>query len=94
MTHVSGNKYVLLIMINVFLLLLGIIMDMAPIILVATPILLPIVHLIGMDPVQFGIILMLNLGIGLLHPPVGSALFCGMFDWRFLWKKPLRLCCR
>jgi tripartite ATP-independent transporter DctM subunit len=77
MTHISSNKYVLLIMINIFLLLLGIIMDMAPIILVATPILLPIVHQVGMDPVQFGIILMLNLGIGLLHPPVGSALFVG-----------------
>jgi len=77
MTSISNNKIVLLIMINLFLLLLGMIMDMAPIILVATPILLPIVTQVGMDPVQFGIILMLNLGIGLLHPPVGSALFVG-----------------
>lgn len=77
MESVSNNKYVLLIMMNIFLLLLGLIMDMAPIILVATPILLPLVTQVGMDPVQFGIILMLNLGIGLIHPPIGSALFVG-----------------
>lgn len=77
MESVSNNKYILLIMMNIFLLLLGLIMDMAPIILVATPILLPLVTQVGMDPVQFGIILMLNLGIGLIHPPIGSALFVG-----------------
>jgi tripartite ATP-independent transporter DctM subunit len=77
MQSVSHNKYVLLIMMNIFLLLLGLIMDMAPIILVATPIMLPLVTQVGMDPVQFGIILMLNLGIGLIHPPIGSALFVG-----------------
>ena len=59
------------------LLLLGCIMDMAPLILITTPILLPVVKSIGMDPVHFGIVLMLNLGIGLLTPPVGSTLFVG-----------------
>jgi tripartite ATP-independent transporter DctM subunit len=77
MRAISDNKYVLLIMMNIFLLLLGLIMDMAPVILVATPIMLPLVTQVGMDPVQFGIILMLNLGIGLIHPPIGSALFVG-----------------
>ena len=52
-------------------------MDMAPLILITTPILLPVVTRVGMDPTQFGIILMLNLGIGLLTPPVGSVLFAG-----------------
>ena len=50
---------------------------MAPLILIATPILLPVVIKFGMDPIQFGVILMLNLGIGLLTPPVGSTLFVG-----------------
>ena len=53
------------------------IMDMAPIILIATPILLPIATSIGIDPIQFGIIVVLNCGIGLLTPPVGSVLFIG-----------------
>ncbi|MCF0129753.1 MAG: TRAP transporter large permease subunit, partial [Pseudobutyrivibrio sp.] len=56
---------------------LGCIMDMAPIILIATPILLPIATSIGIDPVQFGIIMVLNCGIGLLTPPVGAVLFIG-----------------
>jgi tripartite ATP-independent transporter DctM subunit len=77
MTEVSSNKFVILLLINVILLLLGCIMDMAPLILIATPVLLPVVLKFGMDPVQFGIILMLNLGIGLLTPPVGAALFVG-----------------
>lgn len=68
---------VILILINIILLVLGCIMDMAPLILIATPVLLPVAIQIGMDPVQFGIMLMLNLGIGLLTPPVGSALFVG-----------------
>ena len=59
------------------LLVLGMIMDMAPIILIATPILLPIATSIGIDPIQFGIIVVLNCGIGLLTPPVGSVLFIG-----------------
>ena len=58
-------------------LILGCIMDMAPIILIATPILLPIAVSIGIDPIQFGIMVVLNCGIGLLTPPVGSVLFIG-----------------
>jgi TRAP-type C4-dicarboxylate transport system permease large subunit len=61
----------------VLLLLLGCIMDMAPLILIMTPILLPVVTSFGMSPIQFGIMLICNLGIGLCTPPVGSALFVG-----------------
>ena len=71
------NPILLLLLINVMLLLLGAIMDMAPLIMIMTPILLPIVEKIGMDPIQFGMLLILNLGIGLLTPPVGSVLFVG-----------------
>jgi len=53
------------------------IMDMAPIILIATPILLPVAQSVGIDPIQFGIMVILNCGIGLLTPPVGSVLFIG-----------------
>jgi len=77
MLSITDNKIMLLLMINVILLFLGCIMDMAPIILVVTPILLPIIIHIGMSPVQFGVVLMMNLGIGLLTPPVGSTLFVG-----------------
>ena len=76
-TSVSDNKYVILLMINVILLVLGMIMDMAALILICTPIFLPIMRDIGMDPVQFGIILMINLGLGLCTPPVGACLFVG-----------------
>ena len=58
-------------------LILGTLMDMAPLILILTPILLPVVKMLGVDPVHFGIIIMVNLGIGLLTPPVGSVLFVG-----------------
>ena len=68
---------VLALLINLILLILGCIMDMAPIILIATPILLPIAESIGIDKIQFGIMMMLNCGIGLLTPPVGSVLFIG-----------------
>jgi tripartite ATP-independent transporter DctM subunit len=74
---VTDNRIIIFIIINIILLFLGCIMDMAPLILIATPILLPVVVKFGMDPIQFGIILMLNLGIGLLTPPVGSTLFVG-----------------
>ena len=67
----------LALLINLILLILGCIMDMAPIILIATPILLPIAESIGIDKIQFGIMMMLNCGIGLLTPPVGSVLFIG-----------------
>lgn len=77
MLSVSDNPIIILLIINILLLLLGAPMDMAPLILIMTPILLPVVTAIGMDPVHFGIILMLNLGIGLLTPPVGTVLFVG-----------------
>jgi tripartite ATP-independent transporter DctM subunit len=73
----TDNKILIALMMNVILLLLGCIMDMSPIILIATPILLPIAKAIGIDPVQFGIIMVLNCGIGLLTPPVGAVLFIG-----------------
>ena len=76
-TGVSSNPYVIALLIDLILLVLGCIMDMAPIILIATPILLPIATSIGIDPVQFGIIIVLNCGIGLLTPPVGAVLFIG-----------------
>jgi tripartite ATP-independent transporter DctM subunit len=73
----SQNKYVILMLINIMLLVLGCLMDMAPLILICTPILLPVVMKLGVDPVHFGMIMLLNLGIGLLTPPVGSTLFVG-----------------
>ena len=76
-TSISSNPIVIAIMLNVILLVLGMIMDMAPIILIATPILLPVAQSIGIDPIQFGIMVILNCGIGLLTPPVGSVLFIG-----------------
>jgi tripartite ATP-independent transporter DctM subunit len=74
---VSDNKYVILMLINVLLLVLGCLLDMAPAILICTPILLPVMKNFGVDPVHFGMIMMLNLGIGLCHPPIGSILFVG-----------------
>ena len=76
-TSLSDNKYVVLALINVLLLLLGTLMDMSPLILILTPILLPVVKLMGIDPVHFGMIMMVNLGIGLITPPVGTVLFVG-----------------
>ncbi|MFS0643603.1 TRAP transporter large permease [Siminovitchia sp. 179-K 8D1 HS] len=73
--NISDNPIIVLLIINILLLILGCGMDMAPLILIMTPILLPVVTAMGMDPVHFGIILMLNLGIGLLTPPVGTVLF-------------------
>jgi len=74
---ITDNKIVLLLLVNLILLLLGSIMDMAPMILICTPVLLPVVTSIGIDPVHFGVILIYNLGIGLLTPPVGTCLFVG-----------------
>ena len=76
-TGLTNNPILIALLLNLILLVLGCIMDMAPIILIATPILLPIATSIGIDPVQFGIIVVLNCGIGLLTPPVGSVLFIG-----------------
>lgn len=73
----SDNRYVVLMCINVMLLMLGTIMDMAPLILILTPILLPVVVSVGVDPVHFGMIMLVNLGIGLITPPVGAVLFVG-----------------
>ena len=77
MLAISSNPLVIMLMINVCLLLLGCIMDMAALILITTPIFLPVVVAIGVDPVQFGIIMMMNLGLGLTTPPVGAVLFVG-----------------
>jgi tripartite ATP-independent transporter DctM subunit len=74
---VADDKYTLLLLINVLLLILGTFMDLAPMLLICTPIFLPIVTQFGVDPVHFGIIMILNLGIGLLTPPVGPTLVVG-----------------
>jgi tripartite ATP-independent transporter DctM subunit len=73
----TDNPIIIALLLNLILLILGCIMDMAPIILIATPILLPIATSIGIDPIQFGIMVVLNCGIGLLTPPVGAVLFIG-----------------
>ncbi len=73
----TDNPILIALLLNAILLALGCIMDMSPIIMIATPILLPIAESIGIDPIQFGIIVILNCGIGLLTPPVGSVLFIG-----------------
>lgn len=77
MLAVSSEPMVLLLLINLALLLLGTIMDMAALILICTPIFLPVASRIGIDPVQFGIVMMMNLGLGLTTPPVGAVLFVG-----------------
>ena len=74
---ISDNKIVVLLLINLILLLLGCVMDLAPLVLIMAPILLPVVTKFGMSPIQFGVMMMLNLGIGLCTPPVGTALFTG-----------------
>jgi tripartite ATP-independent transporter DctM subunit len=76
-TSMSSNPLVILGLINILLLVLGTLMDMAPLILILTPILLPAVKVLGVDPVHFGMIMMVNLGIGLITPPVGAVLFVG-----------------
>ncbi|WP_439597449.1 TRAP transporter large permease [Falsiroseomonas sp.] len=77
MLAISSNPVVIMLMINVCLLLLGCVMDMAALILITTPIFLPVVVAIGVDPVQFGMVMMMNLGLGLTTPPVGAVLFVG-----------------
>jgi tripartite ATP-independent transporter DctM subunit len=74
---VSDSPWVILLMINILLLILGGPMDMAPMILILTPVLLPVCKAIGMDPIHFGIVLIFNAGMGLLTPPVGTVLFVG-----------------
>ena len=67
----------IVLMINIMLIVLGTFMDMAPMILICTPILLPVILKFGIDPVHFGMILLVNSGIGLITPPVGPTLFVG-----------------
>lgn len=74
---VSDNPIVILLLLNVVLLILGTFMDMSPLIVITTPIFLPVAMAFGVDPVHFGVILILNLGIGLCTPPVGAVLFVG-----------------
>ena len=74
---ISENKYVFLLLVNILLLLLGTFMDLAPMLLICTPIFLPVILKLGIDPVHFGMIMILNLGIGLITPPVGPTLFVG-----------------
>jgi tripartite ATP-independent transporter DctM subunit len=76
-TALSSEPWVILLCVNLMLLALGTLMDMAPLILILTPILLPVMKTIGVDPVHFGMIMMVNLGIGLITPPVGAVLFVG-----------------
>lgn len=75
MKAVSDNPLTILLMINLILLVLGTFMDMAPMIIICTPIFLPVVKAFGVDPIHFGVILILNAGIGLNTPPVGSVQF-------------------
>lgn len=75
---ISDNKIVILLLINLTLLFIGIFMDMTPAVLIFTPIFLPVVAELGIDPIHFGIIMILNLCIGLCTPPVGSVLFVGV----------------
>jgi tripartite ATP-independent transporter DctM subunit len=75
---ISENKIIILLIINLILLFVGIFMDMTPAVLIFTPIFLPIITKLGIDPVQFGIVMILNLCVGLCTPPVGSVLFVGV----------------
>ncbi len=90
MLAISSNPVVILLMINVCLLLLGCVMDMAALILITTPIFLPVVIAIGMDPVQFGMVMMMNLGLGLTTPPVGAVLFVGCAIGRIRMEEVMR----
>ncbi len=74
---ISTTWIIVLLVINIMLLLLGTFMDMAPMVIICTPVLLPVVKAFGIDPVHFGIVMILNAGIGLNTPPVGTVLFVG-----------------
>ncbi|MGQ0652641.1 MAG: TRAP transporter large permease [Betaproteobacteria bacterium] len=74
---ISENKYVFLLLVNILLLILGTFMDLAPMLLICTPIFMPVILKLGIDPVHFGMVMILNLGIGLITPPVGPTLFVG-----------------
>jgi tripartite ATP-independent transporter DctM subunit len=77
LTAVSDDKYVILLLMIATLLVLGTFMDLAPLIIICTPIFLPVARAFGIDPVHFGVILILTAGVGLITPPVGSVLFVG-----------------
>ncbi|MBU2534289.1 MAG: TRAP transporter large permease, partial [Alphaproteobacteria bacterium] len=77
MKSLSNDPIVIMLLVNILLLFFGTFMDMAPLIIITTPIFLPVVQAYGVDPVHFGVILVLNLGIGLVTPPVGAVLFVG-----------------
>ena len=90
LTGITENPILILLMINVVLLLLGMIMDMAALILICTPIFLPVAHSLGMDPLQFGMMMLVNLGLGLCTPPVGSCLFVGCAMGKLPMEKAVR----
>ena len=72
---ISDNRYVILLTINIVLLIVGVFMDMTPALLIFTPIFYPVVTSMGVDPVHFGVIMIYNLAIGVVTPPVGTVLF-------------------
>ena len=74
---ISDSKYVFLMLINLLLLVLGTFMDLAPMLLICTPILMPVIMKFGIDPIHFGMVMLLNLGIGLVTPPVGPTMVIG-----------------
>lgn len=74
---ISKNKFVILLIINIFLLFVGTFMDMAPSLLIFTPIFLPVIRSLGMSPIQFGVMIVMNLSVGTITPPVGNVLFVG-----------------
>ena len=89
---ISDNRIIILLLINLMCLVLGCIMDMGPLILILTPILLPVATQLGMHPVQFGGMLILNLAIGLCTPPVGAALFAGCSIGRIKIEEATKAC--
>ncbi|MBX2839468.1 MAG: TRAP transporter large permease [Gammaproteobacteria bacterium] len=90
LTGITENPILILLMINLVLLMLGMIMDMAALILICTPIFLPVAHSLGMDPLQFGMLLLVNLGLGLCTPPVGTCLFVGCAVGKLPMEKAIR----
>lgn len=90
LTALTDNPIIILLLINLALLVLGMIMDMAALILICTPIFLPVAASLGVDPYQFGMILLVNLGLGLCTPPVGSCLFVGCAVGRLPMEKAVR----
>jgi len=90
LTGITENPILILLMINFVLLMLGMIMDMAALILICTPIFLPVAVALGMEPEQFGMVLLVNLGLGLCTPPVGSCLFVGCAVGKLPMEKAIR----